>query len=339
MPKNTSDMVVKSNTLIKASYQLTTAEIRLIDIALRELTEFTDNEKIIAIVQGFEVTAEQYAEYCNVDINTAYDALSKASKTLFKREFSYAVEETKQVRKIMHSRWLSQVNYIENTGKVELFFTPELVNLSGQLKKNFTRLHLVHKAPLTSTYAHRLYEMMLQWRSTTTVPAVRYVDLRQQLGIEKDEYNRMSNFKARVLDPAIKQINEHTDITVTYEQYKQGRKIEGFIFKFKFKDTKKDKDTDTSSKDTKPSENKDTSTSNKKIRTIPPLSDKQRNTFAFKLLNNFDFMREVSAQTLGKSREELVLWLEQELADDEKRQKLAKYLVICGYEYPDRHKK
>lgn len=339
MPKTTSDMVVKSNSLVQASYELTTAEIRLLDIALRELTEFTDDEKIIAIVQGFEVTAGQYAEYCNVDINTAYDALSKASKTLFKREFSYAVEETKQVRKIMHSRWLSQVNYIENMGKVELFFTPELVNLSGQLKKNFTRLHLVYKAPLTSQYAHRLYEMMLQWRSTTTVPSIRYVELRDRFGIKDDEYKRMSNFKSRVLDPAIKQINEHTDITVTYEQYKQGRIIEGFIFKFKFKDTKNNKKDTGTSKDTKPSENKDTSTSNKKIRTIPPLSDKQRNTFANKLVNNFEFMRDFSVETIGKSRQELVTRLEQELADDEKRQKLRKYLMMSGYEYPERHKK
>lgn len=340
MPKNTSDMVVKSNTLIKASYQLTTAEIRLIDIALRELTEFTDDEKIIAIVQGFEVTAEQYAEYCNVDINTAYDALSKASKTLFKREFSYAVEETKQVRKIMHSRWLSQVTYIENMGKVELFFTPELVNLSGQLKKNFTRLHLVYKAPLTSQYAHRLYEMMLQWRSTTTVPAVRYVDLRQQLGIEKDEYNRMSNFKARVLDPAIKQINEHTDITVTYEQYKQGRRIEGFIFKFKFKEAKKKNAKPSTTGDTSKgeSENKNTKPSSKKMKIIPPMSDKQRNTFANKLANNFDFIRDFSSQTIGKDRPEVVSWIEQKLSDDKKRQNLAKYLFQCGYEYPERLK-
>lgn len=69
------------------------------------------------------------------------------------------------------------------------------------------------------------------------------------------------------------------------------------------------------------------------------MSDKQRNTFAFKLLKNFDFIRDFSRQTIGKSTEELVLWLEQELADDEKRQKLSKYLVMCGYEYPDRHKK
>ena len=38
---------------------------------------------------------------------------------------------------------------------------------------------------------------------------------------------RMSDFKIRVLEPSIKQINEHTDITVTYEQQK-GRLISGF---------------------------------------------------------------------------------------------------------------
>lgn len=338
MPKTTSDMVVKSNSLVQASYELTTAEIRLLDIALRELTEFTDDEKIIAIVQGFEVTAGQYAEYCNVDINTAYDALSKASKTLFKREFSYAVEETKQVRKIMHSRWLSQVNYIENMGKVELFFTPELVNLSGQLKKNFTRLHLVYKAPLTSQYAHRLYEMMLQWRSTTTVPSIRYVELRDRFGIKDDEYKRMSNFKSRVLDPAIKQINEHTDITVTYEQYKQGRIIEGFIFKFKFKDTKNNKKDTGTSKDTKPSENKQ-QPQRKGLRKIPVLTEEQINTFCFKIMKSFDFIRDYSSQTYGKSNDEVYTLIETMLRDDKQRQKLAKYLLMCGYEYPDRHKK
>ena len=39
--------------------------------------------------------------------------------------------------------------------------------------------------------------------------------------------------KKRVLDPAIKQINEHTDITVKVEQHKTGRSITGFSFKFK----------------------------------------------------------------------------------------------------------
>lgn len=45
----------------------------------------------------------------------------------------------------------------------------------------------------------------------------------------------MSDFKKRVLDLAIKDINEKTDIKATYEQHKQGRMITGFSFSFKHK--------------------------------------------------------------------------------------------------------
>jgi plasmid replication initiation protein len=45
----------------------------------------------------------------------------------------------------------------------------------------------------------------------------------------------MSNFKKGVLDLAITQINEHTDIKATYEQHKAGKNITGFSFKFKQK--------------------------------------------------------------------------------------------------------
>lgn len=48
----------------------------------------------------------------------------------------------------------------------------------------------------------------------------------------------MCNFKAKVLDLAVSQINEHTDITVKYEQVKQGRTITGFKFSFKQKPSK-----------------------------------------------------------------------------------------------------
>ena len=48
----------------------------------------------------------------------------------------------------------------------------------------------------------------------------------------------MSDFKKRVLDLAVSQINEHTDITVNYEQHKAGRIITGFTFKLKKKHPK-----------------------------------------------------------------------------------------------------
>ena len=45
----------------------------------------------------------------------------------------------------------------------------------------------------------------------------------------------MNNFKSRVLEPAITQINEKTDIKIKVEQHKTGRSITGFSFKFKQK--------------------------------------------------------------------------------------------------------
>ena len=53
------------------------------------------------------------------------------------------------------------------------------------------------------------------------------------------EYKAMGDFKKFVLDLAVKQINEYTDITVKYEQHKKGRTITGFTFTFKYKTTQK----------------------------------------------------------------------------------------------------
>ena len=65
--------------------------------------------------------------------------------------------------------------------------------------------------------------------------------MRNKLGLLESEYNRADNFKRRVLDLAIKQINDLTDITADYEQHKQGRVITGFTFRFKYKTNEKKK--------------------------------------------------------------------------------------------------
>ena len=60
-------------------------------------------------------------------------------------------------------------------------------------------------------------------------------EFRQKLGVLPEEYPRMFDFKKYVLDSALKQINAHTDIQVTYEQHKTGRSITGLSFTFKAK--------------------------------------------------------------------------------------------------------
>jgi len=337
--KKPQDMVVKSNTLIEASYSLTVQEIRLLDIALADLATYDECEKDLLTMHEFvHIRADEYAKIYDVDMKTVYTALREASENLFTRYFTYSVQSEKFPTHQEHrkARWVWNIAYVEGQGLVKLAFTPDLIKLAGKLKGDFSRYHLKQKAPLTSVYAHRLYEMMMQWRKSKIVPSVSYNELRHRFDIDDKEYKRMDNFKSRALDPAIKQINEHTDITVSYEQYKEGRKVAGFIFKFKFKKSAKPiiKDVNKTASDIKPTDDSPKPTPQK----IPAMSDKQRNTFSNKLLNNFDFIRDYSAQTIGKSREELLLWVEQGLAVDQQRQEWGKYLLMSGYEFPDRMK-
>ena len=338
MAQKAPDMVVKSNSLIEASYSLTLNEMRLLDIALAELSSYEECEKhVTTLPEMIHIRAEEYAELYGVTNDMAYLALKEASEQLFTRYFTYYVKTEhfpshKEVRK---ARWVQEIGYVEGQGVVMMSFSKRLVELAGKLKSNFSRYHLEQKAPLTSMYAHRLYEMMMQWRGSKTVPYITYFELRDRFGIEKEEYDRVTNFKARVLDQAIKQINEHTDITATYEQVKKGRSVAGFTFKFKPKQSKKPVIKDANKNVT----NAKSDTTKRPPKAIPTMSAPQRNTFANKLLNNFDFIRDHNGQTIGKSRDELLLWVEQGLADDNKRQEWRKYLLMVGYEFPDKLKK
>ena len=84
----------------------------------------------------------------------------------------------------------------------------------------------------------RLYELLIAWRSAGKTPIFGLNDFRNKLGILENEYSKMINFKTRVLNHSISQINTHTDIIVTYEQHKSGRTITGFSFAFKAKKAK-----------------------------------------------------------------------------------------------------
>lgn len=73
---------------------------------------------------------------------------------------------------------------------------------------------------------------------------------REQLGLSDDEYTRMDNFKKRVLDSSVEEINDKSDVKVSYKQVKKGRTITGFKFKIMTKDKPKNITTNRRNRDT-----------------------------------------------------------------------------------------
>lgn len=225
------ELVVKDNVLIEASYNLDLVEQRLILLAIIEARE---SGKGINAHDPLSIHAESYINQFGVHRNGAYQALKNASKDLFVRQFSYQEKRSKGLANVT-SRWVSEIAYIEDAACVELIFAPAIIPLITRLEEHFTSYELEQVSKLNSGYAIRLYELIIAWRSTGKTPVIQYEDLRQKLGVLEKEYKVKADFKKRVLDSSLKQINEHTDITVKYEQHKTGREITGFSFRFKQK--------------------------------------------------------------------------------------------------------
>ena len=211
---------------------------------------------------------------------------------------------------------MSQIAYVDNSATVELIFAPAIIPLVTRLEEQFTSYELKQVSGLSSAYAIRLYEVLIAWRSTGKTPVIELSDFRQKLGVLETEYKRMYDFKKYVLDLAIKQINEHTDITVKVEQHKKGRSVSGFSFKFKQKQQPKIE---------KPIDPKrDPNTPDFFI----PMTDSQRHLFAHKLSE----MHEMSEYSVGtESYKDFAKRIADMLLEPEKFRTFYPLLVQLGF--------
>ena len=230
-----SKLVVKDNALMNASYNLDLVEQRLILLAIIEARE---SGKGINANDPLTIHAESYINQFGVHRVTAYQALKDACDNLFARQFSYQSKSEKGNIQNHRSRWVSEIIYIDTEATVKIIFAPAIVPLITRLEEQFTKYDIEQISDLSSAYAIRLYELLICWRSTGKTPIIELSEFRNRVGVLDTEYHRIAHLKERVVEHSIKQINEHTDITASYEQHKKGRVITGFSFKFKQKKPK-----------------------------------------------------------------------------------------------------
>lgn len=305
-----NDLVVKDNALINASYNLEVTEQRLILLSIIRARETGQG---ISSDSKLEIHASDYASRFDVTKEAAYNALKNAVNNLFERKFSFK-EIHKDTNKeiVVKSRWVSRIAYVDDLATLEVTFAPDVVPLITRLEKHFTSYQLKQVAQLTSKYAIRLYEFLIAWRDVGKTPVIPLSEFREKLGLDINEYQKMINFKSRVLEPAIKQINELTDIHVKYEQYKTGRSISGLSFTFKHKKI-----------DSIPSE-RDPNT----VDLFTQMTDAQRHMFANKLSE----LPEMGRYSQGtESYPQFAIRIAEMLQDPDRIKELYPYLKKVGY--------
>jgi plasmid replication initiation protein len=139
-------------------------------------------------------------------------------------------DPTRPKLKKLETRWISSIGYFPEEGKIALCFAQNILPYLSGLKGTFTKYELKHVGNMNSVYAIRLYELLMQWKSAGKREIA--IDwLKKQFQIE-NLYPDMHNFKKRVINPAVKEINEHSNFSVSWEQRKTGRKVTHLTFTF-----------------------------------------------------------------------------------------------------------
>lgn len=227
MSRKSKPIVTKSNHLVEATYTLSLAEQRLLLLALARV----DSREALAVGKPHTITLVDVVETYGVSRPQAYELLCHVAQRLYAR--SVMINGPFQHRPnvaVIETRWVASIHYHDGQGALSLVFAPDILPFLSQLRERFTSYHLECVARMTSSYAIRLYELLVQWRGLGE-RTVELNWLRQHFELT-ERHRNIRELKRWVLQPAIDQINTHSDLWVKWEQHKRGRVVHALTFTF-----------------------------------------------------------------------------------------------------------
>lgn len=241
MSKGKTELVVKSNRLVEASYRLNLVEQQIILFAICRARE---EGKGFSADKPVTIAAADFAAQFGTNPNMVYGQLKEAVDTLYERSVTtYDIHPESGKERVTKTRWISQASYIDGAGCIQFIFAPKVIPFIRRLGDDggFTSYRLEKVGHMTSAHAVRLYELLAQYLSVGK-REIEIAWLRETLQLD-GQYTAIKDLKLRVIDLAVDQINEHSDIAVSYTQRKTGRAVTHLIFDIKAKPEPKAKRT------------------------------------------------------------------------------------------------
>ncbi len=219
--------VVKGNEIIqRARYNLTLSELKVFSFII---------SKVKPKDKAFREYEFSLAEYLQVigsvsDSGGNYEVAKNALKKLRDKSFYLTQEDGSEVT----IGWLYKVEFNRSNGKVKVTLDHDMQKYICGLFENFTQYELICTLPMQSAYSIRVYELLKSYAFTK-----RHMfdldELRRMLGCE--HYSRFPDFRRKVLEVVTKEINQYTDLQVSWEPVRSGpRRVVGVIFHIQTRD-------------------------------------------------------------------------------------------------------
>lgn len=212
------DLIVKHNKIIESKYNMSTTEIKIIAKLTSLITKDDKNFK------EHIFKSDTLLRELNLG-NQNYTALKNTIDKLISKKIRIKQAENKELT----TTFLSSCIYCYDSGEVILKYDPELKPYFLQLKTNFTKYHLINILSLKSFYAIRIYELCKQYEKIKE-RILTIQEIKDMLQIKAKSYDIYNRFKEKVLNVAVKEINEKTDLNLKFKEIKKGRKVNAIKF-------------------------------------------------------------------------------------------------------------
>ena len=222
---NRHNTVRKAEQLLNARYSLSQLAIKIITTVISMISKDDEDFKL------YVLKVQDFKELTETKHKNPYKQLRDACDELLNKKIEF--DDGEDVG-FMLTRWIASAEYFAGAGEIEIEISQKLRPLLLQLKGNYLNYELGNILALRSNYLIRLYELLkheynkvVRYKPNTTavIHEIEIDWLRKQFKIPSS-YQYSSHIKRLILDKAVKQFAEHTDILVSYvESRKRAKKV------------------------------------------------------------------------------------------------------------------
>ena len=217
--------VIKHNDIIqKARFDLTTQEQKVILYLISKIKPGDMNFE----EHVFEIT--DFCRVCGLDEDSGgnYAYIKKTLKSLRDKSIWVTLPNGGETT----LSWLRKVTIHKKSGSIAIRLDDDMKPYLLHLQSHFTQYELFYTLGMRSQYSIRLYELLksYEYRRRTVLDIE---ELKKILSAE--HYALFGDFKRRVLDISLNEINSLTDLQAEYQLTKNGRKYAKIEFIITFK--------------------------------------------------------------------------------------------------------
>lgn len=224
MTYNKEHYTVAANDIIKGKQSMTLQTARLIRLLITQVVKEDKDLKT------YSCRIADLAKFFNIPNSNLYRDIKQICNCAMLSTVSIGDGNPKHPWKMFH--WLSTAEY-DGAGTLTLRLSDEIKPYVLDLEKWFTQYQLKNILEFNSYYAIRLYEIIKcrdgESKNSQTEIEFTIEELRIYFDCEK-KYKLFADFKRKVIEIAVREINEKSDIWINPTYKKTGRAITSIVF-------------------------------------------------------------------------------------------------------------